>query len=218
MELFHIHLLGMHDEDYKPNSEFIVNPNEFNNRLYNRVMYTSYSVPIDNYKNLVRIMNEINKSLRIHMIKDFVNFSDILAMVDRFGTTEEKIHALEDAKKLMYKASFAKRELSIEDYRREYASDKPSRLHSLFACSEEGLDYWSYQIIDKPADIVRIETLDEPFRTNEQLLPDEKSSYIRSFENSENYFNPNKKNLCAFTDEYLVQGKVKILEKIDEIK
>ncbi|MBO5530134.1 MAG: DUF2441 domain-containing protein [Bacilli bacterium] len=111
-----------------------------------------------------------------------------------------------------------KRKLSIEEYRKEFESNKPSRLHCLYACKEEGVNYWLDILNSKICDIYRIDTIDEPFRTNEQLLPEETSSFIESYNACKRYFNPRAKDFNGISDEYLVQGKVKLLEKVYEIR
>jgi hypothetical protein len=73
-------------------------------------------------------------------------------------------------------------------------------------------------IVFSDADIYRVEPINEPFWTNEQLLPLETSSYEESYNSSKRYFNPRKKDLGTVSDEYLIQGRVKILEKVDEIR
>ena len=59
----------------------------------------------------------------------------------------------------------------MEEYRRNNCPELPSRLHSLFACSEEGIDYWQPKIVSHEAQIFRIDTYEEPFVSNETLLP-----------------------------------------------
>ena len=110
------------------------------------------------------------------------------------------------------------REMAMEEYRKENCINLPSRLHSLYACSEEGIDFWATQIRDNDVDIYRIDVFDEPFLSNEALLPAEELCYGDKVKASYKYFKPNKKDLNPITNEYLVQGKVKVLEKVKEIK
>ena len=217
MELYHIHLLGNHDNLYKSNSEIIINKNSFNNRLYERVMRSKVSVPSSHYPNLVKRINEDNKKHGIFLINKTVNLPIISEYLDG-ASKEEFINYFKDVREILYDSMVAKRELSIENFRRDKFPDKPSRLHSVYACNEEGIEYFAPLLYDADADVYRIEVLDEVFRTNEQLLPKEETSYIDSYKSAIRYFNPRMKDLNKESDEYLVQGKVKILEKVAEIR
>lgn len=67
---------------------------------------------------------------------------------------------------------------------------------------------------NKEAAIFKVLATGTIFKTNEQLLPSENSTYGESYNVSFKYWNPKFKNLSNYTNEYLVQGKVKILEKL----
>ena len=43
---------------------------------------------------------------------------------------------------LTYEADFFKREAALEDCRKVYDITLPSRLHSIYLCDEDGLEYW----------------------------------------------------------------------------
>ena len=53
-----------------------------------------------------------------------------------------------------------------------------------------------------------------PFISNEVLLPSEALSYGDKINASYKYFHPKEKDLNPLTNEYLVQGKVKVLERV----
>lgn len=218
MDLYHIHVLGTEDKLYKEDNEIVINDKVYKNRLYTRSKNTSFIVSEDRYPRLFRIVNEINKMVGFAPVGKYINIGDIMPFVLEYGSNEEIIKALEDSKRMLYEASFAKRELSVEEYRKDCESDKPSRMHSMFATTEDGVDYWKNNIVFSDADIYRVEPINEPFWTNEQLLPLETSSYEESYNSSKRYFNPRKKDLGTVSDEYLIQGRVKILEKVDEIR
>lgn len=90
----------------------------------------------------------------------------------------------------------------------------PSRLHSIYLTDEKGVSYWIDALDAKDYDLCRVEVTGNIFKTNEQLLPDETLSYKDAYENSFNYWHPNFKKVPDNTNEYLVNGKIKILEKI----
>ena len=59
MELYHIHVLGKHDELFK-NKEIIID-NNYNNELYERVMNSNYVVNTADYPVAVNAINYYNK-------------------------------------------------------------------------------------------------------------------------------------------------------------
>ena len=57
MKLYHLHLLGNYDELYRENSEFVIDKNKFNNRIYNRIYEANSTVDVNKYKRIVDIIN-----------------------------------------------------------------------------------------------------------------------------------------------------------------
>ncbi|MBE6161262.1 MAG: DUF2441 domain-containing protein [Firmicutes bacterium] len=219
MELYHIHTLGNKDRMYKPNKEIIINKGLYNNRLFERVMDTKTAVPVSEFPISSNMLNQILSYGGFTQYTNevsLVNLLDVLVTSD--GTNEEKIKALKEARKIILNMQFLKRELSVEDYRKDNFPDKPSRLHAMYACNEEGINYWTNIIGMIDADIYRIDACDEVFHTNEQLLPFEESTYRESYALASRYFNPRKKDFNLYQDEYLIQGRVRILEKVEEIR
>ena len=217
MELYHIHVLGKHDNLFK-NKEIIINKDTYNNEVYERVYNNSFKVDTRKYPNTVEAINYFNCLSGFQNLGLNENISLIISGVINNGTLEEKLQALRDASEILHNAAMMKRELSMEEYRRDNEPNKPSRLHSFYACDSVGLSYWVDQLRgNKAADVYVIDSIDEPFKTNEQLMPLENTNFIESYYASKNYFNPKEKDLTGKTNEYLIQGKVKILEKVFEI-
>lgn len=211
MELYHIHLLGNKDKLYKEKKEININPSTFNNRLYNKTINTSFSIPIEKYKKLAMLYNNTLFLRGFSPCTDRVNIQELIPFID---VLENPSEFYRDLHEILFNASIAKREISLENFRKEYASDKPSRLHSMYACDENGLELWKNVIGSNKYEIFRINPIDEPFRTNEGLLPKEETSYIDSYNSSNRYFNPKSSDLNKPNDEYLIQGKVKLLELV----
>lgn len=220
MELYHLHLLGNHDRLYKENSEFIVDKNKFNNRIYNRIYEANSTVDVNKYKRIVDIINYYCiKSGYTNIFEHRINLGEIIGFIlAQDHTKEELTQSLLDAKEMILTDGINLREMALEEYRKENCINLPSRMHSLFACSEEGIGFWADAILDGDIDIYRIDVIDEPFVSNEYLLPDENLNYGDKILASYKYFHPNKKDLNPMTNEYLVQGKVKILKKICEVR
>ena len=219
MKLYHIHTLGNKDRMYRPNKEIIIDKNKYNNNLYEKVMNSRTSVSTSNYKKTVECLNEKMRSLGYNQYTTSVSLALILDIMQSpsLPISEKKI-ALQEARQIILNMQFLKRELSVEDYRKDNFPDKPSRLHSMYACNEAGINYWTNIIGMLDADIYRIDAYDEVFHTNEQLLPYEESTYRESYALASKYFNPRERDFNVYQDEYLVQGRVRILEKVDEIR
>ena len=220
MELFHIHLLGNKDRMYKPNGEIIVDPDKFNNRLFNRIYDANTCVSGDMYDSII---NEINYLLHVQhglTLGDKVNMGEIInyALYQRGLSQEELVKVLQDTSDILLKTGTNYREMAMEEFRKNNCPEKPSRLHSLFACNEAGVNFWVQQIHDGNSDIYRIDVDNEPFVSNEELLPAESLSYGNKIQASYKYFHPRNKDLNGVTDEYLVQGRVKLLEKVGEVR
>lgn len=110
-----------------------------------------------------------------------------------------------------------KREMALENYRKENVPKLPSRLNCVYATTEEGISYWKNNLVDNDLEVFEIDVENEPFETNEQLLPRETLSYMGIYNSAYHYWNPNIKSKMKQTNEYLVQGRVKILKKVGEI-
>ena len=142
MELYHLHLLGNHDNMYKPNSEIFINEKMFNNRLYDRAMSLDISLMSMDYQNIIK---DLDKSIKVG---EKIHAPFLLAIINEYGTPEEKMQILIDMQRKLHNIQIAKRELSMEQYRKDNDIDKPSRMHSLFACKEDSVEYWKSLIID----------------------------------------------------------------------
>ena len=218
MELYHLHLLGNHDNLYKPNKEFVVDKEKFNNRLYDRVYNMTTNVESSRYNAIVTYLNNILQEYGIGQFGDSINLGEIIEFIIKAGCSTEELHkVLFDAKEMLLSIGINNRELAMEEYRKDNCIELPSRLHSLFACSEEGVRFWTSQIRDNSIDILRIDAMDDVFVSNSNLLPDESLVYGDKIIASYKYFHPKKKDLKPNTNEYLIQGKVRVLEKVDEI-
>ena len=219
MELYHLHLLGNHDNLYKPNKEFTIDPDKFNNRIYKRIYDMNSTVKSSDFKDIVDELNHLLSIYGMGGFGDRINPGEIIEYVLKRGCSQEElINLLKASKEIILSEGINLRETAMEEYRRINTPNIPSRLHSLFACSEEGINFWLSQIRDNDLDIYRLDVMEEPFVSNESLLPYEELSYGDKVKASYNYFHPKKKDLDDSTNEYLVQGKLRILEKVGEVR
>lgn len=199
MELYHIHKIGKYDKIWKEKKEIIISENFKNGMLKRQNDFC------------LRIDTPYGNPINIH---------DYMTMVLQSIKNGEEIskEELEEILSLAYHASYYgnmfKREAALEDYRKDNRKNLPSRLHSIYFTDEKGIDYWINALNAARYELYRVEVEGNIFKTNEQLLPNETLSYIDAYNNAYNYWNPNFKKVPDCTNEYLVQGKVKVLEKI----
>lgn len=218
-ELYHLHLKGIRDDKWKEKKEIVITDN-FINRLGKKVNNFNDCTNNPRLYNITSKLNNLLQQLNyhefskmpLHLILDYV--LDPNTHIDQ---KTQKI-VLQEMRNLAFETAILKRETAMESYRKDNKNNLPSRQHCLYATTESGIEYWKYKLLDGDIDIFRIETLEEPFKTSEILIPGESGTYEEIYNNSFKYWNPKLKNVPDETSEYLVKGKIKILEKVDEIK
>lgn len=199
MELYHIHKIGNHDNIWHEKKVITV-PEKFKNGMLERQ---------NAFTTQIKISDEIS-----------INIHEYMAIVMNNIENGKKVEteALKEILELAYHASYYgnmfKREAALENYRKDNRKNLPSRLHSIYLTDEKGIEYWISTLNAIKYELYRVEVEGNIFKTNEQLLPDERLSYIDAYNNSYNYWNPNFREVPDYTNEYLVQGKIKVLEKI----
>ena len=202
-ELYHIHLKG--NKDFKWQIGNTINVDKTFDSIMNQRQ--------QNFSQLV-VLDNIKTQYFLYLAKYFAEIQNKTSI--KKEELEELKSLLEAGYSLSYNANFFKRETSLEECRKDNYSSLPSRLHSIYLCDKDGIEYWKDTIIEqnKEAEIFKVLAVGTIFKTNEQLLPSENSTYGESYNASFKYWNPKFKNLPNYTNEYLVQGKVKILEKL----
>lgn len=207
MELYHIHKKNAQDKKWKEQSIIKVDEN-FNSVMNQRQQNFSQTMIIDHGERK-KINYSIYLAYYLNKIKD-------LKIIKREDLDELK-RLLEIGYDMACHADFFKRETALETCRKNHFSDIPSRLHSIYLCDQDGLEYWS-DIISKnnseEIEIFRVLATGKIFKTNEQLLPDELLEYEQAYKSAFQYWNPKFKNIPNFTNEYLAQGNIKVLEKL----
>lgn len=209
-ELYHIHLKENYDYKWQVGKSIII-PNNFDSTMNKR--YNNFTQKILILDGNNPQYNSIYNQLAALFFKlDSVNKID----KDMF---EELKNTLKITFDLTYRADFFKRETSLENCRKDYYLKRPSRLHSLFLCDKDGLEYWEDIIGNnktKKYSIYKVLT-NNVFKTNEQLLPNEFNTYEEAYNNAHKYWKPKFDDVENSCNEYLAQGEIKILEKIKEV-
>ena len=122
---------------------------------------------------------------------------------------------LNDVSTILRRYSTVQRELILEDVRSKYYPDLPSRKDSIYLCSYEQIDYWK-NTFDRctTCDLFKVSVTGELFKTSDYLIPRDSVSVSTMYEEAFDYWNADLKDLDSNGDEYLLRGRVKILEKL----
>ena len=207
-ELFHIHKVTNKNDHWSNNKILNINDN------YNSIMNQRHQ----NFSQLVNVFEGGSQ--------EYINFSFILAdymrrinnlSVIKNDDIIELKRLLEIGYQMTYNADLFRREEALENYRKDNLSHLPSRLHSMFLCDNDGIEYWQDVISQNDkieTETYRVLASGDIFKTNEQLLPSEILTYQETYQQAFKYWNPKFKNLPNYTNEYLIRGKIKVLEKI----
>lgn len=194
--LFHFHKVGVCDQYWHSNTNILVTDN-FKNDMYRRYQQFTAAVELDNNQK--------------------INFHDLISLLIQTGSisnSEEFLQLLNDAWRISFMASEFKRETALENYRLKYCSELPSRLHSIYVTDEQGVEAWSKKFGSAKLELYKVEVDGIIFKTSEELIPLETKTYQEIYNDAKKYWSPNLKNISEDSNEYLVKGKVKVLEKI----
>ena len=111
-------------------------------------------------------------------------------------------------------------ELAFEQYRLTNCSFKPSRMHTMFACTEDSLKYWKDHMDYESADVYKVETdVDERKLLITNPINDLRSEpFMNRVTKAKKYFSPSDFEVDKRTCEVLLEGNVKILERKESYK
>ena len=103
-----------------------------------------------------------------------------------------------------------RREQALEKGRILYASDIPSRFHSLFLTDYNNLSYWTNLVGNNDYDIFELKCDGNLFVTSDELAPNFLLEFDKQVELSKLYWKPNVKEKLL-KKEYLFQGNGRII-------
>ncbi len=195
-EMYHYHRGRYYNDIWKVGKEIIVDES-FNSSLGMILSEFDTSVICKN-GNLVSFDSVIEECLK-HSIEDWNSI-----YVQRIA---------EKARRLILQMSIYNRELALERYRLEHCPELPSRLHSLWFCDQDGLDFWKNQLGEEcKLQLFRVSLDGELFCSSDYWLPNRKLCVDQMYQEASLYWNPPYTE--ASDREYLFQGKVKVLEQL----
>lgn len=217
MEYYHLHTKGNQDRIWRENHEFVVDQ-KWNNRVYHRCANFTTAVPTKDYPDLTNVVNLLLSIGGYSPVEKQVNIKDLLDVCINNGVDKKTLYKLlKDTLVAVHNANIFKREMALEAYRSDNTPNLPSRMHSLYVTTKDGVEYWKNLLIDGDLEIFKLDIAEEPFIANEQLLPTEELSYQDTYKEAAKYWHPKLKNKNPLYNEYLVQGRVRVLKKVSEI-
>nr|MBP3258848.1 DUF2441 domain-containing protein [Bacilli bacterium] len=198
-EMYHFHNNSAYNDILVPNNEIIVD-NSFN---------TFYVDILKTYTTAVNLKNG-----------DKLSFDRLIDnYLERDVSKETLIKLLKEAARIIEDINICKRELALERVRETRYPDLPSRSHSIWLCDEFGLDFWKDALSGGnkiKLNLYKVSVTGNLFKSSDAFLPKNTSDYGTNLIEACEYWNP---QLTAEDDreriEYLFQGKLKILEKLD---
>jgi len=198
--MYHFHKNGIYDEVWNLGSEFIVD-NNFNSYLGDILKCFSTTI-YDSEKSLHRVLNYYLSNNNLSNL----TFNQIKIL-------------LTDSRNIIANANMYMREMMMEEYRKKYFHNLPSRLHSIWVCDKKQICYWNNELnlegSNRRLSVYQVLLNGNLFETSDEFIPDSNLTSIETFNESERYWNPkflsenNKER-----KEYLFQGNVKILKKL----
>ena len=198
--MYHYHKLGLYDDIWQEGNEIVVD-NNFN---------SYYGKIIDKFSTGVRCTNGIFSLDRV-----------IDEYIDKVGLENVDLNTIEDLLKcsslIIKNINIYNRELMLEKYRKENNPKLPSRLHSIWLADKESLNFWKEQLNGgRNLTLYRVSVTGNLFKSSDSFIPDDELTAKEMYEASSTYWNPvfSEDDLCKA--EYLFQGKVKVLEKINK--
>ena len=121
-------------------------------------------------------------------------------------------YVLRESFGIIHRTAISNREQGLEDYRIQNTPELPSRLHSLWVCTNEQLNYWKKKL-DIESELYVLALTGNLFRTNDSFLPSIYLSREDAKKYADKYWNPPVER-DEQRDEYLFQGKALILRKV----
>ena len=198
--MYHYHKLGIYDDKWQVGNELLVDDN-----------FNSFCGSIvDKFTTAVKCENGIFSLEKI--IDKYLNDISI-ENVDLKTIT----NLLKASSAIITKADMYNRELMLEKYRKENNPKLPSRLHSIWLADKESLNFWEGQLNGRrKLKLYRVSVTGNLFKSSDSFIPDDELTAKEMYEASSTYWNPvfSEEDLCKA--EYLFQGKVKVLEKINK--
>lgn len=195
----------------------------------NKIMYHIHNT--DDYSEIWQIGNDLdntkdflskNYNNALHF-KPVVNtnpdnklaaFADVIDhYLEKDQEKETYIEMLKVASGYLKNYANVEREMILELYRKEYFPNLPSRKNAIWLTEQEQLDFWKDKL--HGGSTFKVNITGELFKSSDYFLPDKEMNILEAYKQAEKYWNPDFSEVDESKTEYLFQGKLKILEKLE---
>ena len=191
-KLYHVHRNGNMDNQWYLGAEIKID-NNFENIFYTKLLEDE------------RILTKRYGNYDIDYI---------IAMMEKMKFNNlVKDDIFDEFNKLLNRYYCLRREKALEEGRKLFAPEAPSRLHSIFLTDEVNLHYWKKLVGDNSFKIFLLQLEGNLFMSSDEYFPDPKLMYDIQVEQSKEYWNPKIKKLTPHK-EFIFQGKGKIINSI----
>ena len=198
--MYHFRPIGYYDDVWKVGNEFVVD---------------------DTFESHIKRITCMNDTL-IHVGE----FNGTLATIlERHRDKEYKYLSNNEARflfgqleRIIKNENIMVRELALEDFRKKYCPELPSRFNSIWVTGKQSIKHWERIFQKDPKysrELLELELTGNLFKSSEDFLPDDGVSYQQSYDEAERYWKPD------FTGkydpkkvEYLFQGQVRVRGKL----
>ncbi len=206
--MYHFHKSGIYDNLWKPGNTLIID-----NRFQ-----SSFMRILDDFNT-----NNISGNSFCDDVISYLKKEESMDVLDRLlgmGQSRfELFNLIKQACAIISETNIFKRELALEEIRKNYFSDLPSRNYSVWVTDAEGLDFWGKALKpDKNSSfylsLFSVSLSGNLFKSNEELLPHDQSTYDECLKEAFGYWNPDFTSTDSSKNEYLFQGKLKIIKRL----
>lgn len=190
-KLYHIHRKGNLDDMWQVGNTIIVDDN-FESCFHSK--------DCEDNQNIKKVFGE-----------DY-NIDHLISMTEKAirENIGERIE-IEDLKCFLKDLNFIRREQALEEGRKIYAPNAPSRTKSLFLTDRSNLLYWINQVGSNSYQEFLMELEGNLFISSDDFFPDSRYSLERQVEESKKYWQPKMKKITPHK-EMLFQGRAKIIK------
>lgn len=199
--MYHFHKEGNFDDLWEVGKEIIIDDS-----------FTShYTQILDVFRTGVSGTSE-GKVIPFDLVIDYYLNDENFQKLDAVAIKE----ILYDARQMIRNMNILNRERALEDYRKQYHEDLPSRLHSIWLADSTSFSFWKKELTTRTKmKIFKVLVTGELFTSSDVFIPNDEWTTQEMFQASKRYWEPvfNTKEEKE-KREYLFQGKVKILEEI----
>ena len=200
--MYHFHPVGYFDDFWKVGNEFDVDE-KFESQIKRLTYLNNSIIHVDKFN------GTIAKILERHREKNYEYLS-----VGEAKFLFQKLESIVKNENIMV------RELALEDFRQKNCPELPSRFHSIWVANKQSMKFWE-RIFQGDThytrELLELELTGNLFKTSDYLLPETEMDYEDALKRAHQYWNPDFTQIKKDRNEYLFQGNVKIMKKLEKI-